>query len=134
MLTYSSLSQWRTDIVLTFRRQPRLARFLLTLTLLVPVILTACAPGDAPPAAVCDFYNRVLFTLRVAGGAAVLVGLLFLGFRKNLSAIIPSLGAQLGAVTVSIAVGLLLLAFAREIGDQILLALNLENLAVLCGL
>jgi hypothetical protein len=110
----------------------RLNRWL-TLTALM-VILAACAPGDAPPAAICDTYNRALFTVQLMGGATVLLGLAVLGFRKNLSAILPSQGAQVGAVAASILLGLLLMAFSTEIGNQILLGFGIESLYVNCGL
>src|SRR5262245_36935558 len=35
---------------------------LLLLGLLAAVVLAACAPGETPPAAICDTYDRALFT------------------------------------------------------------------------
>jgi hypothetical protein len=110
----------------------RLNRWL-TLTALM-VILAACAPGDAPPDAICDTYNRALFTVQLMGGAAVLLGLAILGFRKNLSAILPSQGAQVGAVAASVGLGMILMAFSTDIGNQILLGFGIESLYILCGL
>jgi hypothetical protein len=106
---------------------------LLTL-MLVLVGLSACAPGETPPDAICDTYNRALFTTQLMGGAAVLLGLAVLGFRKNISAILPSQGAQVGAVAGSVFLGLILLAFSTDIGNQILLGFGIESLWVLCGL
>jgi hypothetical protein len=106
---------------------------LLTL-MLVLVGVSACAPGEAPPDAICDTYNRALFTTQLMGGAAVLLGLAILGFRKNVSAILPSQGAQVGAVAGSVFLGLILLAFSTDIGNQILLGFGIESLWVLCGL
>jgi ABC-type uncharacterized transport system permease subunit len=114
------------------RRRPRILRFLPFVLLMI--ILAACAPGEAPPAAICDTYNRALFTTQLMGGASVLLGLAILGFRKNLSAILPSQGAQIGAVAGSVFLGLILLAFSTDIGNQILTGFGLESLYTLCGL
>lgn len=101
---------------------------------LVLIILAACAPGDAPPPGVCDTYSRSLFTTQLLGGAAVLLGLAVLGFRKNISAILPSQGMQVGAVAGALALGLSLLAFSTDVGNQILLGFGLDSLYTLCGL
>jgi hypothetical protein len=101
---------------------------------LLLVALSACAPGEAPPAAICDTYDRALFTTQLMGGAAVLLGLAILGFRKNLAAILPSQGAQIGAVAGSVFLGLILLAFSTDIGNQILTGFGIESLYTLCGL
>lgn len=122
----------RTSSVLAGRRWPRISRFLPFALLLVA--LAACAPGEAPPAAICDTYDRALFTTQLMGGAAVLLGLAILGFRKNLSAILPSQGAQIGAVAGSVGLGLILLAFSTDIGNQILTGFGIESLYTLCGL
>ena len=100
---------------------------------LLVTTLSACAPGDAPPAAICDTYNRALFTVQLMGGAALILGLAVLGFRKNLMAILPSLGVQMGAVAGSTLLGLLLLAFSTDIGNQVLVGFGLESLWNLCG-
>jgi len=106
---------------------------LLPLVLLLAV-LSACAPGEAPPEAICDTYNRALFTTQLMGGASVLLGLAVLGFRKNVSAILPSQGAQIGAVAGSVFLGLILLAFSTDIGNQILTGFSIESMYTLCGL
>lgn len=122
----------RTGGVLTGHRWPRIFRFLpFTLLLLV---LAACASGEAPPAAICDTYDRALFTTQLVGGAAVLLGLAVLGFRKNLASILPSEGAQIGTVASSVGIGLILLAFSTDIGNQILTGFGIESLYTLCGL
>jgi len=113
-------------------RQPRLFHILSFLTLLIA--LSACAPGEAPPAAICDTYDRALFTTQLMGGAAVLLGLAILGFKKNLSAILPSQSAQIGAVAGSVFLGLILLAFSTDIGNQILTGFGIESMYTLCGL
>ena len=113
-------------------RRPRLSRFLPFVILIAA--LSACAPGEAPPAAICDTYDRALFTTQLMGGAAVLLGLAILGFRKNLAAILPSQGAQIGAVAGSVGLGLILLAFSTDIGNQILTGFGIESLYTLCGL
>ena len=102
--------------------------------LILLAILAACAPGDAPPPALCDTYGRSLFTTQLLGGAAVLLGLAVLGFRKNISAILPSQGIQIGAVAGALALGLSLLAFSTDVGNQILTGFGLESLYTLCGL
>ena len=113
-------------------RRPRL-KHMLPFVLLMAV-LAAYAPGEAPPAAICDTYDRALFTTQLMGGAAVLLGLAVLGFRKNLTAILPSQGAQIGAVAGSVGLGLILLAFSTDIGNQILTGFSIESLYTLCGL
>lgn len=102
--------------------------------LLLAMALSACAPGEAPPPEICDTYSRAIFTAQLSGGAALLLGLAVLGFRKNISAILPSQGAQIGAVAGSIALGLILLAFSTDIGNQILTGFGIESLYTLCGL
>jgi len=114
------------------RRRPRFIHVLPFLTLLIA--LSACAPGEAPPAAICDTYDRALFTTQLMGGAAVLLGLAILGFKKNLSAILPSQSAQIGAVAGSVFLGLILLAFSTDIGNQILTGFGIESMYTLCGL
>lgn len=122
----------RTGGTFAGRRWPRLSRFLPFALLLVA--LAACAPGETPPAAICDTYDRALFTTQLVGGAAVLLGLAVLGFRKNLASILPSEGAQIGAVASSVGIGLILLAFSTDIGNQILTGFGIESLYTLCGL
>ncbi len=106
---------------------------LLPLALLL-AFLSACAPGEAPPAAICDTYNRALFTTQLMGGASVLLGLAMVGLRKNLTAILPSQGAQVGAVAGSVALGMILLAFSTDIGNQLLTGFGIESMYTLCGL
>jgi hypothetical protein len=134
MLTKTRLSgrfRWRPGDPFPIRR-PHPSRLLLLG--LLAVLLGACAPGEPPPPAICDTYERALFTTQLMGGAAVILGLAVLGFKKNLSAILPSQGAQIGAVAASIALGLILLAFSTDIGNQILTGFGLESLFTLCGL
>ena len=131
-LRRKNLTENRRTGVGPFRRRPHFIRFLPLLTLLA--FLSACASGEAPPAAICDTYDRALFTTQLMGGAAVLLGLAILGFRKNLAAILPSEGAQIGAVAGSVFLGLILLAFSTDIGNQILIGFGIESLYTLCGL
>lgn len=114
------------------RRRPRAVRVVPFILLIG--ILAACAPGEAPPAAICDTYDRALFTTQLMGGAAIILGLAVLGFKKNLSAILPSQGAQIGAIAGSVGLGLILLAFSTDIGNQILTGFGIESLFTLCGL
>ena len=120
----------------SFHAMSKRAKFLLRFLplLLLSFILSACAAGEAPPPAICDTYDRLLFTVQLMGGAALLLGLAVLGFRKNLSAIFPSQGAQIGSVAGSVLLGLILLAFSTDIGNQILLGFGIESLYTLCGL
>jgi hypothetical protein len=111
----------------------RFSKKVLLLSLLL-TILAACAPDDTPPDAICDVFNRSIFTVQLVGGAAILLGLAVLGFRKNMTAIFPNQGAQLGSVAGSVGLGLILLAFSTDIGNQILLGFNIESLYTLCGL
>lgn len=108
-------------------------RRLLPLALLL-AFLSACAPGEAPPAAICDTYSRALFTTQLMGGASVLLGLAMVGLRKNLTAILPSQGSQVGAVAGSVALGMILLGFSTDIGNQILTGFGIESMYTLCGL
>jgi len=114
---------------LNFRRAMKVIPFLI-----LGLALTSCASGEAPPAAICDTYDRALFTTRLMGGAAVILGLAILGFKKNLSAIFPSQGAQMGSVAGSVGLGLILLAFSTDIGNQILTGFGIESLFIICGL
>lgn len=127
-----SATPLRTGRYTNRRRWPRPSRVLPFILLMA--VLAACAPGEAPPAAICDTYDRALFTTQLMGGAAIILGFAVLGFKKNLSAILPSQGAQLGAVAGSVGLGLILLAFSTEIGNQILTGFGLESLYTLCGL
>jgi len=128
------LDDWRNDLAPSGKPHLRPRHWPLLLAVLLLTSLSACAPGDTPPAAICDTYNRALFTTQLMGGAAVLLGLAVLGFRKNLSAILPSQSAQLGAVAGSVFLGLILLAFSTDIGNQILTGFGIESLYTLCGL
>ncbi len=113
-------------------RWQRTSRILLFALMLF--VLAACAPGDVPPTAICDTYGRAMFTTQLMGGAAVLLGLAVLGFRKNLSAILPSQGAQIGTVAGSVGLGLILMAFSTDIGNQVLTGFGIQSLYTLCGL
>ena len=125
LLTQQKTNQNNSHRLLFFRFMP---------VLLLLAFLAGCAPGEAPPAAICDTYDRALFTTQLMGGASMLLGLAILGFRKNLSAILPSQSAQIGAVAGSVFLGLILLAFSTDIGNQILTGFGIESLYTLCGL
>lgn len=122
----------RNNRITASRFWPRASRALPFILLLFT--LSACAQGEAPPTAICDTYDRALFTTQLMGGAAVILGLAVLGFKKNLSAILPSQGAQFGAIAGSVGLGLILLAFSTDIGNQILTGFGIESLYTLCGL
>lgn len=102
--------------------------------LLLALVLAGCAAGEAPPAAICDTYDRSLYTAQLIGGALLLLALAVLGFKKQAAAILPTQGAQVGAIAGTVFVGLILLAFSTQIGGQILTGFGLPDLYTLCGL
>ncbi|MCK5924133.1 MAG: hypothetical protein KAG66_24575 [Methylococcales bacterium] len=110
-----------------------LRRFLPILTFLL-LTLAACAPGETPPPAICDTFNRSIYTVQLMGGAAILLGLAVLGLKNNLTAILPTQGAQMGTVASSVGLGLILLAFSTDLGNQILTGFGIDSLYTLCGL
>lgn len=101
---------------------------------ILALTMVSCASGEPPAAAICDIYDRALFTTQLLGGAALILGLAILGFKKNLSAILPSQGAQMSSVAGSVGLGLFLLAFSTDIGNQMLTGFGLESLYTVCGL
>ncbi|MCB0257337.1 MAG: hypothetical protein KDI55_26750 [Anaerolineae bacterium] len=100
--------------------------------LVLGMLLTSCEEGGAIPPAMCAAYNNSLFTLRLLGGASLILGLVFLGFKKQISTILPSQGAQTGAVVSSIAAGVVLLALSTDIGTQVLTTFGLPDIAASC--
>ena len=112
----------------------RLIRRVLPIMLLLVVVLAGCAEGDPPPAAVCDTYDRGLYTAQLMGGALLILAVAILGFKKQVAAIIPTQGAQVGAIAGTVFGGLILLAFSTEIGVQILTGFGIPDLFTLCGL
>lgn len=63
--------------------------------LLILIVLAAC-DADNPVIApeICDAYEDALFTVQIIGGAAVVVGLALLAFKKTLASIFPSQGSD----------------------------------------
>ncbi len=116
----------------TYRRWVRLAP--VVVLAMVLLVLAGCAEGEAPPEAICDTYGRSLFTAQLIGGALLILALAVLGFKKQAAAIIPTQGAQVGAIAGTVFGGLILLAFSTEIGVQILTGFGLPDLFTLCGL
>ena len=116
------------------KRPPQKWARLVPIVVLVLVVLAGCAEGEAPPDAICDTYSRSLFTAQLLGGALLLVALAILGFKKQAASIIPTQGAQVGAVAGTIFGGLILLAFSTDIGIQVLTGFGLPDLYTLCGL
>jgi hypothetical protein len=112
----------------------RFIRRVLPIMLLLVVVLAGCAEGDPPPAAVCDTYDRGLYTAQLMGGALLILAVAILGFKKQVAAIIPTQGAQVGAIAGTVFGGLILLAFSTEIGVQILTGFGIPDLFTLCGL
>ena len=99
------------------------------------IALSACSATatDIPPE-ICTAYEDVLFTIQLLGGVFVVVGILMMAFKKALSSIIPSQGAQTGAIATALGIGVVLLAFATQWGNQMLTIFALPNLYELCGL
>lgn len=112
-----------------FRQSP-LFRFVPLL--LIVFVLAACEEGGTIPQNICDAYNNALYTTRLIGGAFLILGLAFLGFKKQLSTILPSQGAQTGVVASSIAAGVLLLALTTDIGGQVMETFGLPNITDQC--
>jgi hypothetical protein len=112
-----------------FRQSP-LFRFVPLL--LMALLLTGCEEGGTIPQSICDAYNNSLYTIRLAGGASLVIGVAFLGFKKQISTILPSQGAQTGVVASSIIVGALLLALTTDIAGQVFGTLGLPNINEQC--
>ncbi len=104
------------------------------IVMLALLVLAGCAEGEAPPPAICDTYGRGLYTAQLMGGALLILAVAILGFKKQAAAIIPTQGAQIGAIAGTVFGGLILLAFSTEIGVQILTGFGLPDLFTLCGL
>lgn len=103
--------------------------------LLLLLVITACdADNPTIPPEVCDAYEDTLFTVQVIGGAAIVVGLALLAFKKSLASIIPSQGAQTGAIATTIGLGVFLLTFSTEWGTTLLSVFGLPDMYTLCGL
>lgn len=111
------------------------ARTLVTLLLVLMFVLTSCssAGGDIP-AELCTAYGDLLYTLQLAGGAFIVLGLIILAAKKALSSFIPSQGAQVGAIIISIAIGVAFLAFSTQWGTTVLGIFGLPDLYTECGL
>lgn len=103
--------------------------------LLMLLVVVAC-DADAPdiPTEICDAYEDTLFTIQLIGGAAIVVGIAMIAFKKAIASIIPAQGAQVGAIATSIGVGIFLLTFSSEWGTTILGIFGLPDMYTLCGL
>lgn len=112
-----------------FRQSPL---FRIVPLILIVIVLAACEEGGAIPQNICDAYNNSLYTIRLVGGAFLILGLAFLGFKKQISTILPSQGAQTGVVAASIAAGVLLLALTTDIGGQVFDTFGLPNISDQC--
>ncbi|MCP4429081.1 MAG: hypothetical protein GY803_31735 [Chloroflexi bacterium] len=110
-------------------------RRLMSLLMVLMFILTSCssAGGDIPPE-LCTAYGDLLYTLQLAGGAFIVLGLIILAAKKALSSFIPSQGAQTGAIIISIFIGVAFLAFSTEWGTTVLGIFGLPDLYTECGL
>ena len=118
----------------TLHHRPRFKAgfFRLLPMFLLLILLSACQAGGGLPQPFCDAFNNSIYTLRLAGGAGVILGLAMLGFKKNLSTILPSQGAQTGAIASSLLLGVGLLALSSDIGGEILGTLGLPNIIGMC--
>lgn len=112
----------------------RTLRKLLPLLAVLLVVLAACSPTDPIPPTICNFYTRSVFTIRLVGGFSLIVGLAIIGLRKNLSAVLPSEGIQMGSAAIALLIGVVLLSLTTEIGGQVLTGLGLPDIVTLCPL
>ena len=107
---------------------------------LLPLIIVALfivgCDADAPdiPVEICDAYEDALYTIQIIGGAAIVIGIALVAFKKAIASIIPSQGAQVGAIATSIGMGIFLLTFSSEWGTTILSIFGLPDMYTLCGL
>ena len=110
--------------------------FLRILPLIIAAIFIVGCDADAPdiPVEICDAYEDALFTIQIIGGAAMVVGIALVAFKKAIASIIPSQGAQVGAIATSIGMGIFLLTFSSEWGTTILGIFGLPDMYTLCGL
>lgn len=110
--------------------------FFRVLPLVIAALFVIGCDADAPdiPVEICDAYEDALFTIQIMGGAAIVVGIALIAFKKAIASIIPSQGAQVGAIATSIGMGIFLLTFSSEWGTTILGIFGLPDMYTLCGL
>ena len=110
--------------------------FFRILPLIIAALFVAGCDADAPdiPVEICDAYEDALFTIQIIGGAAIVIGIALVAFKKAIASIIPSQGAQVGAIATSIGMGIFLLTFSSEWGTTILGIFGLPDMYTLCGL
>jgi hypothetical protein len=116
-----------------YRRRRRIFQ---AIPILLTLLLVVACDADAPdiPQEICDAYEDALFTIQLGGGAAIVVGIAMIAFKKAIASIIPSQGAQVGAIATSIGVGIFLLTFSSQWGTTILGIFGLPDMYTLCGL
>ena len=110
--------------------------FFRILPLIIAALFVVGCDADAPdiPVEICDAYEDALFTIQIIGGAAIVIGIALVAFKKAIASIIPSQGAQVGAIATSIGMGIFLLTFSSEWGTTILCIFGLPDMYTLCGL
>jgi len=110
--------------------------FFRILPLIIAALFVVGCDADAPdiPVEICDAYEDALFTIQIIGGAAIVIGIALVAFKKAIASIIPSQGAQVGAIATSIGMGIFLLTFSSEWGTTILGIFGLPDMYTLCGL
>ena len=110
--------------------------FFSILTLTIAALFIVGCDADAPdiPVEICDAYEDALYTIQIIGGAAIVIGIALVAFKKAIASIIPSQGAQVGAIATSIGMGIFLLTFSSEWGTTILSIFGLPDMYTLCGL
>lgn len=110
--------------------------FFRIIPLLIALFFVVACDADAPdiPPEICDAYEDALFTIQLIGGAAIVVGIALIAFKKAIASILPSQGAQVGAIATSIGMGVFLLTFSSEWGTTILGIFGLPDMYTLCGL
>jgi hypothetical protein len=134
--TFSPKNKKKTVPYSTYNHRKVSKLFFRILPLAIAALFIVGCDADAPdiPVEICDAYEDALFTIQIIGGAAIVIGIALVAFKKAIASIIPSQGAQVGAIATSIGMGIFLLTFSSEWGTTILGIFGLPDMYTLCGL
>lgn len=91
----------------------------LSLLVIVLLIATGCAVGAAPPAVVCESLKSGIYTIRLIGGAFVLITGVLLAINYLGQKILKS-SVALGGTILALVVGVVLLATAPQMASTFL--------------